>query len=243
LGRLRQLRTRVLAAGLVAGLVLGLVLGAAGCRVERRHSGLVSGNGVVGLPAEQIVDTATKAAMASSSVRITGRVVQAGKTAELDLALKGTDGGVGTVSFDDLEYRIVRVGPDLYVTAGPGAFGELGPLGGSLEGKPVRVSASDPRFSEIAGFTDLDRILAVLVDPAAGLRKGEQRDINGRHALALLNAAGTGGTLWVATSGTPYPLRLDAPQSAGTALSGTLDFLDYGEPVALTAPAGAIELG
>jgi hypothetical protein len=227
---------------LAAVLIACLVVGTGGCRAERRHSGVVSGNGILSLPAQQVLDRAGAAVRGSSSVRIKGRVVQNGKTAELDLRLKGADGGVGTVVFDAHEYRIVRVGGDLYVTAGRGAFRALGPAGGSLEGKPVRVSATDPRFAEVAGFTDLQRIFGLLLQPGAGLTKGDQKDVNGRHALALLNAAGNGGTLWVATSGTPYPLRLDAPPSVSAAASGRLDFSDYGAPVTLTPPPGAVGL-
>jgi hypothetical protein len=225
-----------------AVLVAGLLAGSGGCRAERRHSGVVSGNGVAGLPAEQVLARATDAASGAESVRIKGEVVQGGKTAELDLRLKGAAGGVGTVTFQSREFRIVRVGPDLYVTGGPGAFAALGPAGRLLEGKPVRVKANDPRFTEVAGFTDLRRIFALLLRPGAGLSKGEQKDVNGRHALALRNAAGSGGTLWVATSGTPYPLRLDAPSSSGS-VSGVLDFLEYGQPVTLAPPAGAVDIG
>jgi hypothetical protein len=235
LGRLRVLVTVLVVAGLLAG--------SAACRAERRHSGVVSGNGMVGLPAEEVLAKATDAARRSTSVRIKGQVVQRGKTAGLDLRLKGAEGGVGTVTFESREFHLVRVGRDLYVTGGPGAFAALGRAGRLVEGKPVRVSASDPRFTEVVGFTDLHRIFALLLKPAPGLSKGEQMDVNGRHALALRNAAGRGGTLWVATSGTPYPLRLDAPPSAGVGVSGVLDFLEYGAPVALTPPAGAVDLG
>jgi len=236
---LRRLRTL-----LTAGLVAGLVAGASGCHVERRdpEAGVI-GNGMAGLPAQQILAKATDAARSSTSVLIKGQVVQGGTTARLDLRLKGADGGVGTVTLDTREFRIVRVGTELYITGARGAFAELGRAGGLLEGKPVHVSATDPRFSEVARFTDLRRILSLLLAPAAGLSKGDLAgQVNGSPALALLNAAGRGGTLWVATSGTPYPLRLDVPASSGGPASGTLDFLEYGAPVVLTPPADALDL-
>jgi hypothetical protein len=239
----RRLHT-LLAAGLAAGLVAGLVTGAKACQVESRNTGGAGAeNGLAGLPAQQILAQATDAARNSTSVLIKGQVVQGGTTARLDLRLKGAAGGVGTVTLDKREFRVVRVGPELYVTGGRGAFPELGRAGALLEGKPVHVSAADPRFAEVAGFTDLRRILSLLLAPGAGLTKGDRgSQVNGRSALALLNAAGTGGTLWVATSGTPYPLRLDVPAASGSPTSGMLDFLEYGGPVVLTPPKGALDL-
>jgi hypothetical protein len=228
---------------LVAGLVAALVSGVSGCHVERRSTADVeTPAGLADLPAQQILAKATDAARNSPSVLIKGRVDQSGKSARLDLRLKGADGGVGTVTLGTREFRIVRVGGELYVTGGRGAYPELGRAGALLEGKPVHVSATDPRFAEIAGFTDLRGILSRLLAPGTGLSKGARREINGRPALALLNAAGRGGTLWVARSGTPYPLRLDVPASSGGPASGTLDFLEYGSPVLLTPPAGALDL-
>jgi hypothetical protein len=243
----RTLLVGVLVAGLltmVVGLV-GLVAGSLGGGARGDGFGVEAGNGMVGLPARQVLDAATEAARTASSVHIKGQVAQHGRTARLDLRLKGGaagTGGVGTVALDAREFRITRLGTYLYVTGGPGAFTELGPAGKLLEGKPVRVGAADPRFTEVAGFTDLRRIFALLLEPGAGLSKGDRKDVNGLPALALRNAAGTGGTLWVATSGPPYPLRLDAPQSPDATVSGMLDFGEYGAPVPLTPPTGAVDL-
>ena len=47
-----------------------------------------------------------------------------------------------------------------------------------------------------------------------------------------------GGTLYVATSGKPYPVKL----AKGGAGGGTLTFDRWNQPVSITPPANAIDL-
>jgi hypothetical protein len=59
------------------------------------------------------------------------------------------------------------------------------------------------------------------------LRKGETITVAGRPAIAVHDAE---SVLYVATTGTPYPLRVADSGSPDSAL----DFLDYDSPVTVT---------
>jgi hypothetical protein len=67
--------------------------------------------------------------------------------------------------------------------------------------------------------------------------KGSTATIHGTKALALVDSGSGGGTLYVAETGKPLPLRITQNAS-----SGSIDFTDYGAKVTTTAPSGAIDL-
>ena len=50
---------------------------------------------------------------------------------------------------------------------------------------------------------------------------------------------GTGGTLYVATTGKPYPIELDSP---GNGKQGKITFDQWDQAVTIAAPKGAIDL-
>ncbi|HEV8561500.1 MAG TPA: hypothetical protein VGR06_34705, partial [Actinophytocola sp.] len=65
------------------------------------------------------------------------------------------------------------------------------------------------------------------------LRKGETITVAGRPAIAVHDAE---SVLYVATTGTPYPLRVADSGSPDSAL----DFLDYDSPVTVTPPKDSL---
>ena len=69
---------------------------------------------------------------------------------------------------------------------------------------------------------------------------GDQRDIIGGAGQNVVGLRDTthGGTLYVATTGKPYPVQVIKRGSQG----GELDFDRYNEPVSLKAPGSAIDI-
>jgi hypothetical protein len=92
------------------------------------------------------------------------------------------------------------------------------------------VPAYRPDFAELVGFTDLKKNVAELLTPDGEITKGERATVHGIEAIALNSSKG--GTLYIALQGDPYPVH--AISSADE--TGSLDFLDYGVPVTVTAP-------
>jgi hypothetical protein len=67
--------------------------------------------------------------------------------------------------------------------------------------------------------------------------KGPTSVIGGRPAIAL---RGKDMILYVATTGTPYLLRIDPLKPEPTVKEG-IDFLDYNAPLEVAPPADAVE--
>lgn len=64
------------------------------------------------------------------------------------------------------------------------------------------------------------------------MTKGSTRTIAGFPAIGVVDKGADGGTLYVATTGQPVPLALQAK-------SDNLTFGDYGTPVTVEAPPAA----
>ncbi|MFE0651300.1 hypothetical protein ACFVZH_22200 [Streptomyces sp. NPDC059534] len=105
-----------------------------------------------------------------------------------------------------------------------------------LRGRWTKQPLSDPDAKDITALCDLESLLASFDGNASGIAKGEETTVGGRKALALTEPAGDGGssTVYVATEGTPYVLRI---VTTGGDEPGTITFSQYGKPVVAKAPA------
>ncbi len=105
-----------------------------------------------------------------------------------------------------------------------------------LRGRWMKSPASDPDSEGMLALCDLDELLGGFEQGASGIVKGKETTIGGQPALALTEP-GEGGetsTVYVATKGAPYVLRI---VTKGGEEPGTLAFSQYGKPVAAKVPA------
>jgi hypothetical protein len=79
--------------------------------------------------------------------------------------------------------------------------------------------------------------LAHLLLSHGTLSKGATTTVEGQQAVALTDKT-QGGTLYVATTGKPYPVEIKHGGSSG----GKIVFDRFNQPVTLTPPANAIDL-
>lgn len=105
-----------------------------------------------------------------------------------------------------------------------------------LQGHWVKGSASDPDTKDIVGLCDPKQLLGGFEQGASGIVKGAETTVGGRKALALTEPGdgGESSTVYVATEGTPYVLKI---VTKGGEEPGTITFSHYGKPVEAKAPA------
>ncbi|WP_129840694.1 hypothetical protein [Streptomyces sp. RFCAC02] len=195
-------------------------------------------NGVGELPAEEIEERARDAAAAASSVRLTGTVISDGHSYELDVRL-AEDGAMGEVTSDQGDFELLRVGDDLYLTADR-AFWESGAVPEELETDPaekldgmyVLVAPEDPAYARLSGFTEMDPLLDVLLALDGERETGDRAEVGGVRTIGVTADGGEGGSMDVALTGEPYPLRFRRGGSAGEVM-----LREWNDPVELTAPA------
>lgn len=183
---------------------------------------------------QQYLQAARDAFAGATSVHVTGTAVHGADAYVVDAHLAAAQGGTATIKTSGQTVDVIRLGDDAYV-GGDLAFWESvtgdPARARSMVGSYVRTSATNGNFGSFVAFTQPATYAAALPDPAAPATVGAATTIDGRGAVAVRDAAGS--TLYVATTGPAYPLRLDGLAGGQVVF---LDFTGYGEPVQLTAP-------
>lgn len=192
-------------------------------------------NGVADLKPEQILKKAKTAATSASSVKVTTTSGEptasaAPQAADLDLTLsdKGAQGsitqaGTGTVEIIATADTVYIKGDDDFNKSYAGD--EAADL---LAGKWIGIPSDQPDAQAFAQFASLKSFFESLLTPSSQMEKVDTENIGGTEAVGLKTQA---GTLWIATTGEPYPVQID--QEGG---SGRVTMTDWNADVTVTAP-------
>jgi hypothetical protein len=186
-----------------------------------------------------ILADARQAALAADSVRIVGTVRNAGQVISLDLSVARGSGG-GTMTLNGSKVDVTRVGHTMYMRAGAefyGRFGAATAAGRLLAGKWVKVPTTTQNFAQLVLLTDLYGFLTQALHTNGKVTKGAVKTVVGQNAIELRSAHG--GSLYVATSGKPYPIEFASP----VAPAGILTLSEWNSAKAPTAPPHALDLG
>ena len=197
-------------------------------------------NGVASLSATELLTRATRALAGARSVRVTADVRLEGQRVQVDERIRSDTGATGTLRLDGAALEFLRLGRTVYVRADAASWRKQGvprDAVAMLAGKWVRLPSNDPDFADFAKLSTI-RDLARLFIPTDEL-KGVQGPWP-RSTLLGQQVVRMGddrlGALYVAATGTPYPVRAVV---AGGAEEGRVDFLAYNQPVTLRTPPAA----
>jgi hypothetical protein len=223
---------------LVAALALLTALAAlaAGCGSSGSKS-----NGVADKSAQQIVTTALTAAKTAKSVHVAG-TINTGSPVTIDLELVRNVGGKGSITTNGSTFQIVSVGGKVYIKADAATLQKLGnsSVGSAvaqlLGGKWFVAPTSVPQLSSIGSLTDINKLFDAALKNPGKLTKGSETKINGQPAIGV-NSTAKDGTLYVATTGTAYPLQI-----AGSKNQGTVNFTDWDSAIDIKAPPNPVDL-
>jgi hypothetical protein len=216
--------------GAGAVLLVGALVAACG--------GGSSGNGVASKPPNQIVTAASNAISHASTVHVAGSIQSGGTPLSLDLSLVSGKGGQGVMSENGLTFRIVAVGQNVYIQGTPAFWQHFGGARAAqlLDGKWLKAPAT-ARFAPIASLTNLQELFNRVLLSHGALKKGSIETVNGQKAIAVHDTT-AGGTLYVATTGQPYPVEV-SKRGAG---AGRIVFDRINQPVSLSPPANALDI-
>ncbi len=223
--------SRILSASLAA-LVAAAALAACG------SSSSASGNGVTSKSATAILDASQQAAATLSSVHISGAARAGSLPLTLDLTLSNT-GGEGTISESGLSFQVRSLGQSLYLNASTAFWTKTAGAAAAklLAGKWLKTSQSG-EFSSLGALTNKQSIFSEMLSGKTDIAKGAQSTVDGQPVIALIDKTKNGGTLYVATTGKPYPIEVTNSGSSG----GAIKFDQFNAPVTISVPANAIDL-
>jgi hypothetical protein len=153
-----------------------------------------------------------------------------------------TDSGRQTLTFGQARMTALVVAGTAYVKANQLAMTSLlqvsAPVAKRFANKWLSFPSGDPAYKSISQTLDLASLLQE-VTPTGTLSKLSPSVVDGHSVIGLRGElpGELGGTLYVSTTGPPLPVEEVSPGSGGTT---TAVFSNWGEPVNVTAPAGAI---
>lgn len=211
-----------------------------GCGGSSSSSGSSSsGNGVASKTPSQILAAAKTAADSASSVHVSGSIVGGSAPITLNLELLAGKGGRGQISENGLSFNLIQVGETAYISGSPAFYSHFGGPAAAqlLEGKWLKVPSSDGTFSTLGSLTNLSQLLNTALASHGTLAKGVTTTVDGQKVLSVTDVS-HGGTLYVATTGKPYPIEITKGGKSG----GKILFDRWNAPVTLAAPKSSIDL-
>jgi hypothetical protein len=216
----------------IALAILALGAGVAGCGS--------SANGVTSKSASEILAAARVAAQSASSVHVSAKSGVGRTTLTLDASL-AKDKGHAQLSLLGIGFEAIRVGDTLYVKGNrifdahlERTLGVKVPSGTWLKGP------ASGALAQVGSFTDMKREVPLLLSSSVPATKGSETKVEGQPAIELKESAKLyTGILYVATTGNPYPIKLlkTGRETGQTTFSG------WNDPVSVSAPANAVEIG
>jgi hypothetical protein len=153
-----------------------------------------------------------------------------------------TDTGRQTLTFGQARMTALVVAGTAYVKANQLAMTSLlqvsAPVAKRFANKWLSFPSGDAAYKSISQTLNLSSLLQE-VTPTGTISKLSPSVVDGRSVIGLRGElpGELGGTLYVSTTGPPLPVEEVSPGSGGTT---TAVFSNWGEPVNVTAPAGAI---
>jgi hypothetical protein len=222
--KIAEMRLATIAAPLAA---VALLVGCGG------SSGAKS-NGEGAKPADQIVADAQAAALGATGVHVFG---SAGSSLVVNLHLVAGKGGEGRMTANGLTFEIVRIGGSAYFKGDATFWRQFGGAAAAtlFNGRWLKAPAATGRLASLTPLTDIAKLFTGILGSHGALAVGRETTIGGQPAIGIVDTS-KGGTLYVATTGKPYPVAL---RKSG---SGAITFDEWDKPVTLTAPSNAVDI-
>lgn len=196
-------------------------------------------NGEATKPGGQILQDTAAALRSAHSYRLQGVVPVSGGSGRFTFEVQGPNVGSGVFTLGSTSFQLEEVrGTDYVKSKTLWESADGGALQGLLANKWVSIPANNPLAqaltSGLAALTSAKQEAATILKGEAGARRGRVRSFAGQGVVEVLE--GTGGSVLVATSGTPFPLRV---QGQGP---DYVDLSDFNQAFGISAPKGAISL-
>lgn len=252
-------RNRLLAVGGVTAMSIGsLALAGFGGRPALTSH---SGNGVGGLPAQQVLARSAKALAAVRTLVVDGslragtesisfgvRSSERGKAVSGTLTVKNGTKVVGPVAFVDLTSALyLEAGVAFWrqeisslKTAATGVSATQ--LAAKLAGHWIEITGSEASSfaSGFGGLTEPGKFAQSLLSGSGKLVKGAPRVVRGRVVVPITSSEGA--TIFVALTGSPVPVEIAGSAALGSSSVSVTALISYPSRLSIVAPAGALTL-
>ena len=172
-------------------------------------------------------------------MHVAGSLYSGATPITLDLDLASGRGGRGQVSEGGLSFELIVIDNTVYIKGSPAFYSHFGGSAAAqlFQGKWLKAPTTSGELASLASLTNLGKLLAEALASSDTLVKGPTTTVAGQQVVELSDTT-KNGSLYVATTGQPYPIEI---VKRGTE-TGHVSFTRWNAPVTLTAPAGAVDL-
>jgi hypothetical protein len=194
-------------------------------------------NGVAKMSPSEALAQVKAAVNSATSVHIVGAGTSGGQPLALNLKLVKGKGGAGHITVNGLSFDIVRIGDTAYFKGSSRFWSKFGGSAAAqlFKGKWLMAPANKGELASFTPLTNLTALTNQVLASHGALKMGDTTEINGQPAVAIVDKS-NGGTLYVATTGPAFPLKLTPGKG-----QGSINFSDWNQPVQLTKPAKPID--
>jgi hypothetical protein len=198
-----------------------------------------SGNGMSSKTPTEIVAAAKAAAAGAVSAHVAGSIVSGGQPISLDMELLAGKGGKGKITVEGLSVQLIDVGKAVYINGSKAFYTHLAGAAAAqlLQGKWLKAPTDSGNFASFASLTDLNKLVGSTLAAHGKLTAAGTTTVEGQQAVGVTDS-GKEGTLYVAATGTPYPLEIVKRGADG----GKVVFNRWNKPVTITPPANSINI-
>jgi hypothetical protein len=185
--------------------------------------------------ADEILAAARAALLRASSVHAKGDLVSDGTPYTIDMRMVRGAGAAGRITLQGKSVTLVRIGDTAYVQFDPAFLRSATNSASSvrLSGTYFKLTArKSAQFAPFVALTDAEQAFGPTLAPAGVVTKGKVTTLNKQRVLDLLVDGGRSGHVFVALSGTPYPVRI----VYGSSARQHVDLDGFGARVKLAAP-------
>ncbi|ATL28321.1 hypothetical protein [Streptomyces formicae] len=247
---LRARRTAIAAVCLATAATVGLTACGTESGKKDRVAAAKPKGPFAGMSGGEIAEKAMKTTAGAKSLRISGDVADAETgLMSMDMALDTGGRCAGTMGMGDqgsMELRIpgrttayLKYDEKFLRAQSKGEpAADVQAAVDMLANRWTKTRTTSEDAKEISGFCDLDALLADFKGGSVA-RRGGTTTVEGTPAIKLTESSGKDKyTIYVATEGKPYLLRIDTTTGGGK--PETLTFGDYDKPVKATPPTGDV---
>jgi hypothetical protein len=198
-----------------------------------------SSNGVASKAPAEILAATRVAASGAKSVHVTGALVSAGTPVAFNLDLVAGKGAEGEISEHGFSFQLVALGGSVYVSGSPAFYQHFGgiPAVQLFEGRWLKAPGNSAEFASLSSLTDLGTLLNTLLISPGAVQVGGTAKAERQKAVAVKELS-SGGTVYVATTGKPYPIEVVRAARGGASVS----FDHWNAIGALAPPANAVDI-
>jgi hypothetical protein len=202
-------------------------------------SGSSPGNGLESKSPEAVVAAAKQAADSAATVHISGSIIAEGKPISLNMELVSGKGAKGHIALGGLGIDVVEVENAFYLNGSAGFYKHIAGSAAAqlLQGKWLKAPTTSGEFAQLAQLTNLSKLIDTTLSSHGALKRSGTTTLAGEKVVAVTDST-KGGTLYVAATGTPYPLEI---AKTGTG-AGQIRFSNWNKPVSLQAPPNPINI-